>query len=557
MAAHAIYGGQTLNQQEWNEGSPWYVEIVVTKYVDPNSDASKKFIITNSTATCGGVHVGKGKVVTAAHCITGFELAKTFVRTSDGKRNYPSAAYVHPFFRLDNATKLDMNNDIAVLTVQGLENSPAIPLLPLEKAASAYKFKKSMAILGSGRTQNDKPDEKLRMAILDVVRDTKCSNRYPEHAGYPKFTWNMLCAISSEKLAVQGIRKGDSGGPLLFEDSAGLHLAGLASWGSQNSRLSRKDPSVFLRTTPFVDWINELPATLPVRAITSEKPIGSVAITPDGKYAYVTHPKEGTMSIVPTSGGGPFSTLKIGGRPNLVVIDPHSNRAYVADMQSKKLTVIDSNFSSSDLSEKIELEDNPWSISLSADGSRIHISYMLKSAVSTFDTATGKHINTTHLDNIATNIVSTSDGSKIYVLDDSRSAIEIDTVNGETSKILFNDLAGNGTFTADGQRAYVTQGSYQIARVDVDRAESRSYKVGARPGKIVLAPNGKRAYVLNEGSNSISVFSIGDDEIQDGVIATIKVGCKPMKIAITPDGNTLYVTEPNTRDIWVVDASSF
>ena len=71
-------------------------------------------------------------------------------------------------------------------------------------------------------------------------------------------------------------------------------------------------------------------------AVSATIPVGSrpglgVAITPDGKHAYVTNIGDGTVSVITTATGAVSATITVGNVPIGVAITPDGKHAYVAN----------------------------------------------------------------------------------------------------------------------------------------------------------------------------------------------------------------------------------
>lgn len=66
-----------------------------------------------------------------------------------------------------------------------------------------------------------------------------------------------------------------------------------------------------------------------------------IAITPNGKYAYVTsYRTPGTVSMIDVAAGAVIQTLNAGDRPSQVAIDPAGTYAYVSNFRDNTVTVI-------------------------------------------------------------------------------------------------------------------------------------------------------------------------------------------------------------------------
>ena len=68
-------------------------------------------------------------------------------------------------------------------------------------------------------------------------------------------------------------------------------------------------------------------------------PIG-VAITPDGKHAYVTNTGDGTVSVITTATGAVSAPITVGNGPAGVAITPDGKHAYVTNSGDGTVSVI-------------------------------------------------------------------------------------------------------------------------------------------------------------------------------------------------------------------------
>jgi YVTN family beta-propeller protein len=65
-----------------------------------------------------------------------------------------------------------------------------------------------------------------------------------------------------------------------------------------------------------------------------------VAITPDGKHAYVTNNGDGTVSVITTATGAVSPPITVGKGPNQVAITPDGKHAYVTNSTDGTVSVI-------------------------------------------------------------------------------------------------------------------------------------------------------------------------------------------------------------------------
>lgn len=89
----------------------------------------------------------------------------------------------------------------------------------------------------------------LKYENMRLISNSECANVY----GTSVIKASTLCAIGSERTN-QNVCQGDSGGPMVTEEDGGYIQIGIVSFVS-NRGCSTGDPSGYIRTASFLDWI--------------------------------------------------------------------------------------------------------------------------------------------------------------------------------------------------------------------------------------------------------------------------------------------------------------
>ena len=135
-------------------------------------------------------------------------------------------------------------------------------------------------------------------------------------------------------------------------------------------------------------------ATIPVGASP-----GGVAFTPDGKHAYVANNGDGTVSVITTATGVVSGTFTIGTNPAGVAITPDGKHAYVANNSTGSV------FDAPPKSETTRCRSStrrrgpcrprspsataPIGVTITPDGKHVYVANNGDGTVSVIDTATG------------------------------------------------------------------------------------------------------------------------------------------------------------------------
>ena len=306
------------------------------------------------------------------------------------------------------------------------------------------------------------------------------------------------------------------------------------------------------------------------------------------------------QSVVVTSLAKPVvvGTIRVGAEPEGVVVSPDSRTVYVANQNSRILSVVDT---ASRLTTPVKLRNTPRFVAMSRDGKLVFVSMyeadMSGSGVAVVDTATRKVTRY-----LATGVqpytlavgpdgrlwvpIHSAGRVEVYSADGRRAGGRVQvppnphsvafsgqlkrafTPNHESNVVSMIDMRTNKLLKSvpvskaphsiavspDGRRVLVA--GYEANTADLIDARTLKrtgpFKVGKQPQSVAFAGDGKHAYVVNEGGNSVSVL----DGRTGKVTATVRVGSSPRTIAVSPDGRLAYVSNGGDDTISVLQISA-
>jgi YVTN family beta-propeller protein len=231
-------------------------------------------------------------------------------------------------------------------------------------------------------------------------------------------------------------------------------------------------------------------------------PGDAIAITPDGKTAYVTNPDG--VTPIRTATNTALTRIKVGRYPGAIAITPDGKTAYVASIPD---------------------------------------------TVTPIRTATNTALTPIKVGHSPEFIAITPDGKTAYVASDGGASVAsvsgtVTPIRTATNTALAPIKVGHPNamaITPDGKTAYVAsdEGTVTPIRTATNTALA-PIKVGIPPRAIAITPDGKTAYVASIPDTVTPIRTATNT-----ALAPIKVGDSPEAIAITPDGKTAYVANPD------------
>jgi len=210
---------------------------------------------------CGGTIISDQYVVTAAHCVYGYESEPAWVRVGDHDNSDPGDTdYDHiQTFKVKKILvhrqydERTTANDIALLKLEKRidfsQYGGTVSPICIPKQAETY-YGEKVIVAGWGLlNENGNQADKLQKVELDVLSMHACRKEFGYHK--TQITSRMLCTYGERQDACQG----DSGGPLIWENKAEkrYELVGVVSWGIGCAQ--KEHPGVFVKLAYYIKWI--------------------------------------------------------------------------------------------------------------------------------------------------------------------------------------------------------------------------------------------------------------------------------------------------------------
>jgi trypsin len=211
---------------------------------------------------CSGSVIAPTKVLTAGHCVAGFNLANFQViagrpnlrSTSVGQSIGVTSGSPHPDFVQTGL------HDVAVLNLAQPTSAPPIPLATPQQSAALTAAGAQLHVAGYGATTpfGSHLSGFLKETTEIVRTDNRCLKAYTSDLFAPE---SMICALGPKRKKPGKFKihtsacSGDSGGPLVAETASGPIEVGTVSFGGALCGLPAA-PTVYSRVAASLGFID-------------------------------------------------------------------------------------------------------------------------------------------------------------------------------------------------------------------------------------------------------------------------------------------------------------
>ncbi|MDD1784203.1 serine protease [Enterovibrio sp. ZSDZ35] len=224
-----------------------------------------------SSVACGGTIIADNYVLTAAHCLYGFDSYSYSVYAGSaywptGSKHEVTASFLHEDYNDET-----LANDIALLKISGTLplTASAIKLVD-EDNQIAFDTEASLGqqdnlyVTGWGTTTQDRQNATFNLmgTPMTGVADSVCVWNTDDGINYSQTRADMtICANNDE---VKGVCTGDSGGPLTWQDpshasdtDSGIRLIGVVSYTWAGECANTLYPDGFAEVSHYLSWISQ------------------------------------------------------------------------------------------------------------------------------------------------------------------------------------------------------------------------------------------------------------------------------------------------------------
>ncbi len=315
---------------------------------------------------------------------------------------------------------------------------------------------------------------------------------------------------------------------------AGFSIAPSSGGVSSSALAMTPDGLWLLAVNPDSASMTMLLAASPV--VQSEVRVGAapqtVAVSPDGRLAYVANQGDGTISLIDLIKKSVVQTISIGGRPYGVVAGrsgifvSDAERWEIIKLEPRTLRVV----------SRVPVAPFPMGLALTGDERHILSTHHLSGTVTVLDASTMRvsgAVGTGLSSGLSQQVVLSPDGKRAY-LPQTRS-------NPSNTAPLFDGMLWPIVNVLDLSAGEVLN-KETLFLDSIDRS-------GALPLSAALSSDGAVLFAANAASNDISIINLRSRTAK----GHIDIGAFPNGLVLSKDGRTLYANNTLDGTLSVID----
>jgi YVTN family beta-propeller protein len=309
-------------------------------------------------------------------------------------------------------------------------------------------------------------------------------------------------------------------------------------------------------------------ASLAVPTVAGKIPVGQtpsyVQVAPNGKFAYVTSPDAGKITVLNTANNLVSGTIDIPqGPPQNVSFSPDSRTAYVSvhDTRGTVHLIAFIDTASRTVTSTVSVDNHtPGPTATSPDGRFLYVSNhnqtpsgVGQNLVDVIDTASRKLVDHIPVPPVPHWVVFSKDGRFFYTSD--HMSAKVTVLNARTNAIITEIEVGetphSEAISPDGSRLAITSfngNEVFLVNTATNQVVAR-ISVGNNPLQVAYSPDGRYLFTANNADDTVTVINTANNR----VIAELPAGKAPTSISVLPNGRRAYVSDNGDGTIEVLD----
>lgn len=268
----------------------------------------------------------------------------------------------------------------------------------------------------------------------------------------------------------------------------------------------------------------------------------------------VLNKDEDTVSFIETDGGRCLQKVPVGGHPHEIAITADGKTAYISNAMGNSVSIIDT--LAMEETGRIEHEDFqfPHDLKISPDGTKLYLAVTYANKIFIYERPSHRLLKVLPTGQRLSHMLSpTPDWKYLYIPNLGSNTLSV--LNTETDEIEMHISVGK---KPEGVAVHPSGAFLYVANQDENNFYVFStehhgllarHPIGDLPVRLVFSPDGKLAFTANRLSHDVSVI----DTNRHWEIKRIPVGRWPGGIVFDPAGARAYVANNKTNDVSVID----
>jgi YVTN family beta-propeller protein len=256
-----------------------------------------------------------------------------------------------------------------------------------------------------------------------------------------------------------------------------------------------------------------------------------------------------------TTTTGPPSTVptvEVGSGPTAVVNNSANQRLYVANSDSRSVSVLDA--VTNDTVTTINLSSRPTGIAVNPRSNRLYVTNA-EAVLTIIDTVSNEVVGSVELSSRANGITVNHRTDRVYVTGTEPVVWVVDgRANAIVATVPLPSVPYGVAVHPEGNRIYVT-GRDAGALWVLDGATNQvvaTVEVGPAPCGVAVSPRTNRVFVTSLEAGRLHVL----DAETNQVVGSVEVTARPCGVSVNPEANRIYVTSQESGLLSVVDGST-
>lgn len=264
-----------------------------------------------------------------------------------------------------------------------------------------------------------------------------------------------------------------------------------------------------------------VPLAIPT-VVTTYQP-SNIALSWDGKYAYVSHQDSKLIGAYRVNSSGALSLLDSVSAASAgygLATSPIGDALYCADYGAQSISQFNVGANGIPVamsSKTVSANVNPTSIAITPNGKYAYAINSSSETISQYSVGINGALTALTVATVSTTALGSN--PQALVVDPSSSYVYVTLT--DSNKIAQYSIGSTGGLT-----------SMSPASIATD----------ANPRGLVISPNGSYVYVANSGANTITQYVVTGGRLTALATSRVAAGSNPYALAASPDGRYVYVT---------------